>query len=164
MEFFVIDTNVAIVANNKAPQAGPDCVLRCIDILEKIIRTEGVTLDDLMLILREYMHHLNPKGQPGPGDAFLKWIWQNQGNPHRCEQAKITLIDEVSQAFAEFPADPHLIHFDRNDRKFVAAARASKKQPAILNAVDSDWWEFRLALAAAGVKVDFVCPNQFKNE
>ncbi len=164
MDFFVVDTNVAIVANIKSPQANPDCVLWCIDILEKIIQANGVTIDDSMQILAEYMAHLNMGGQPGAGDAFMKWVWQNQRNTDHCEQVKITLVNEDEQSFAEFPQDNRLINFDRSDRKFVAVARASKNHPQILNAVDSDWWDFRQVFEENGVIIYFVCPDQFEND
>ena len=42
-------------------------------------------------------------------------------------------------------------------QKFVAVALASGAHPPILNAVDSDWWNHRAALADAGVTCEFLC-------
>ena len=59
----------------------------------------------------------------------------------------------------EFPDDPALTGFDSSDRKFVAVAVASEIQPALLNATDTDWWEYRVELERHGVNVHFLCPE-----
>lgn len=46
----------------------------------------------------------------------------------------------------------------------MAVARASKNHPQILNAVDSDWWDFRQVFEENGVIIYFVCPDQFEND
>ncbi|HOX39973.1 MAG TPA: hypothetical protein PL033_18475 [Candidatus Brocadiia bacterium] len=124
-----------------------------------IIKSGGVVIDDEMRILEEYKNNLSMSGQPGPGDAFMKWVWDNQANPRRCEQVRIT--EDAAKGFAEFPDDQRLADFDRSDRKFVAVALASRNRPEILNAVDSDWWNCRVALEECGVIIRFLCPNQF---
>ena len=60
--------------------------------------------------------------------------------------------------FDEFPDLEALSTFDRSDQTFVAVAVASGGSPPILNAVDSDWWQHRGALAAAGITCEFLCP------
>jgi hypothetical protein len=158
---FVVDTNVAVVANGKAPQASPSCVLACVDALSRIRSAGRVVLDTSLLILDEYRRQLSPSGQPGLGDAFYKWVWQNQGNPDCCEWVDIHQRRGAAEDFEEFPRDPALCQFDRDDRKFVAVVRASPSKPPVLNAVDSDWWTFRTILARYGVEVEFVCRDQF---
>jgi hypothetical protein len=54
-----------------------------------------------------------------------------------------------------------LSSFDPSDQKFAAVAIASGENPDVLNAVDSDWWIHRVALAASGVRVTFLCPERF---
>jgi hypothetical protein len=61
--------------------------------------------------------------------------------------------------FEEFLLDPSLATFDPSDRKFVAVAVAHPEHPPILNATDSDWWDYREALAHHSVRVEFVCPD-----
>lgn len=95
------------------------------------------------------------------GDAFLKWLWSNQANPERCQQVAITPIEDDPMDFAEFPADPALAGFDRSDRKFVAVAVGSGREPAILNATNSDWWDCRGTLGANGIRLEFLCPGLF---
>ena len=157
----VIDTNVLVTANGRSDHAGLDCQLSCVDALEEAKKRHVVTVDDGMLILDEYRRNASLGGQPGVGDAFLKWLWQNQGNPRHCEQVTISPTKRDQRYFQEFPADPALSGFDPSDRKFVAAAVASRKRPEIINATDSDWWDFREALAANGLAIRFLCPDLF---
>jgi hypothetical protein len=155
----VVDTNVLVVANGKTPQASVACVLACIHELELTRAGRCVLVDDVGLIFQEYRHHLSPSGQPGPGDAFFKWLWDNQGHSSHCRRVAITSVDGSDWNFAEFPDDAQLAAFDRNDRKFVAVSIASGESAPILNASDTDWWAARDVLAAHGVEVRFLCPE-----
>lgn len=152
-------TNVPMVANGVAAQAGPACVLTCIDSLEDAMQRRLILLDDGMRILDEYRRHLSLRGQPGPGDRFFKWLWANQANPSHCRQIAIVPRGGDEADFEEFPDDPALERFDRQDRKFVAVALASGRGPGIRNASDTDWWDFRGPLARHGVHVEFLCPD-----
>ena len=160
----VMDTNVAVVANGKAPQAGDKCVGTCITTLLGMREHHRVLLDEQGLILEEYRRHLSPSGQPGAGDAFFKWLWDNQGNPDHCWQIPITPIHAGRRGFEQFPDDPDLASFDRNDRKFVAVAIASGERPSILNAADTDWWDHREALSRHGITLRFLCPELMQEE
>lgn len=161
MPAVVIDTNVLVVANDKAEQAGPDCVLACVAALEEAKARKLVLVDSGMQIFEEYLRHASLAGRPGLGDAFLKWLWSNQANTRHCEQVEITLKADNPQDFEEFPNDPGLAGFDRADRKFVAVALASGKRPSILNATDSDWWDYRRQFEANGLQIEFLCPGLF---
>lgn len=154
----VMDTNVAVVANSKTEQAGPKCVSTCIDTLRQIQAGRLLLLlDNGNEIFQEYQKHLHPSGKPGSGDAFFKWLWRNQANERHCKRVTVTSHDE--REFEEFPDDPDLASFDRDDRKFVAVARASKSNPRVLNAVDTDWRDYREPLRKHGVEVEFLCPE-----
>ena len=153
----VMDTNVAIVANGRAEQAGPDCKLKCIGRLRHIRDECRILLDDGNLILEEYRGRLSFSGQPGLGDSFFKWLHDNQANPSHCR--KIPLNHHADRDFEEFPDDPALSSFDRSDRKFVAVALASGTQPKVLNASDTDWWTYHAQLRQHGIEVDFLCPE-----
>jgi hypothetical protein len=153
-----MDTNVAIVANGKTPQAGDGCVATCIETLLALRERQRLLLDDLGLILDEYRRHLSPSGQPGPGDAFFKWLWDNQGNPEHCRKVQVTPTAD-SRKFEEFPNDRELARFHPKDRKFVAVAIASRENPLILNAADTDWWDYREALNRHGFELRFLCPE-----
>jgi hypothetical protein len=158
MTAVVMDTNIGVVANRRAPHAGIECVSSCVGALVEIRERHHVLLDDRGLILDEYRRHLSPSGQPGPGDALFKWLWDNQWNPEHCRQMPVTPVSE-QRGFEEFPEDPDLAAFDPSDRKFVAVALASGEQPEILNASDTDWWHHREALSRHGVEVRFLCPQ-----
>jgi len=149
---FVVDVNVAIVANGNHESAGAGCRLSCIRALREA-RGEVVCLDDGDRILGEYRRHLSMGGQPGVGDEFMYWLHHNQHNPSSCERVQITSREEDDQDFMEFPQDADLISFDRSDRKYVAVALASKHRPELLNASDTDWWHFRVPLERNGVRI-----------
>ena len=151
----VVDTNVAVVANHGTPQASLNCINECIARLSYIIDECRVLLDDGNLMFREYRNNLSPSGQPGAGDYFFKWLFENQANPEHCR--KVTLNPNAGRDFEEFPNDPALSLFDPDDRKFVAVALASRTSPEVLNASDTDWWFYRNELRQHGIKVVFLC-------
>ncbi len=164
MTAFVVDTNVLVVANGKTEQASPDCIRECVNALERIQKKGRLVLDDAMLIFQEYRPYGSFSGQPGVGHAFFKWAHNNRYNDHRCELVTLHPRGTTGQDFEEFPDDPDLKGFGPDDRKFVAVARASKHAPRILNAVDSDWWDYREPLKRHGVKIVFLCPEQFEED
>ena len=157
MDAVVVDTNVLAVANFQAEQAGPDCVLACIAALETAKRQQIVVIDSRAHIFSEYFRYASRSGQPGLGDAFIKWLWNNQAYATHCEQVDLTPNSCDEGDFQEFPDDRDLDGFDRSDRKFVAVAIGSKHDPKVLNATDTDWWNFRAALERHGVIVNFLC-------
>lgn len=158
----IVDTNVPIVANRAAEQASEQCVAICAQKLKQIQDRHTLLIDDGWFILREYMNKLRSSGQPGVGDAFLRWVLTNRYNIQRCEQVHITPAAPWPE-FVEFPDDPALHGFDRSEHKFVAVAAAHPEHPPILNATDSDWWHYRQELSRHQIEVDFLCPDvQFR--
>ena len=155
----VLDTNVAVVANGTAEQASKACMSVCTVKLLEISEAKdcSLLLDDRYLILSEYQKELNFSGQPGPGDAFFKWIWERQADERYCRI--VTVTPHEARGFEEFPDDPDLESFDMDDRKFVAIALASGSGPQVFNASDTDWWDHREALQRHGVDVVFLCPD-----
>ncbi len=163
--YAVVDTNVLVVANDQKPHpdsdqkphpGSPQCVVNCVKRLKDIQTSEVLVLDDLRLIISEYSRNALVKGQ-GVGDRFLKWVLQNQADQRHCCCVTIT---PDNGSFKEFPTNPELEKFDLSDRKFVAVALTHPERPPIYNAVDSDWHIFQDALQAAGVHVEFLCPDQ----
>ena len=156
MMVVIVDTNVAVVANGQSPQASPNCVDTCINRLEGIIRgEEKLVLDDMWAILGEYIRNLRSSGEPGAGDRFLLWLLRNKDT--QCDLVSITPVNGSDNAFEEFPDDPALNDFDLADRKFIAVACAHSASPPILQAVDSQWLDFRDAFHRNGVTVEFIC-------
>ena len=159
MNATVVDTNVPVVANGRAEQADPDCVLACLDAIEAIVSNGMIVLDDGNRILGEYLRNLFRSGQSGAGDVFLKWVLTNHFNTSRCERVPITPKQADGESFEEFPDDPDLAGFHDDDRKFVAVAVASSQDPSILNATDTDRWNFRHAFKRHGIRLEFLCPQ-----
>ncbi len=155
----VVDSNVPHVACGLTPEAGAACNHACVQRLARIMRDGGLLLDADGLILHEYLRKLGFAGKPGAGRAFVKWAYDNQFNDGLCRRVPITRTDDGWRRFAEFPDDNALRGFDVSDQKFVAVALASDEDPPILNAVDSDWWNYGPALARHGVVVENLCPE-----
>jgi hypothetical protein len=158
MTAVVVDENVPLVANGKHAAASDRCVGACIDALLDA-RSKVVLMDDQYRIFAKYRRNLSQSGQPGAGDAFLKWLWNNQANPAHCRLVPIAPLSGDKPDFAEFPQTPELSRFDPDDRIFVAVAIAAGTESEVLNAADSDWWHFRSALKQHGVSVRFLCPE-----
>jgi len=154
----VVDTNIPVVANGRASHVGEDCVETCIRALRRLQREGKILIDESGFIIDEYRSHLSPTGQPGLGDEFFKWLWNNQGNTKYCIRVDVTPLDDEGCNFSEFPDDPALESFDRSDRKFVAVALCHGNAQ-ILNASDTDWWNFRGALEIHGIQICFLCPE-----
>lgn len=153
-EPLVVDTNVCIAANLKA-DVSAGCALACIRALRLITREGRLALDSRDLIFDEYRTYLSFSGQPGTGDAFMKWVHDNRFNEDLCDRIPVTPTDDGS--FEEFPDAAALTTFDPSDRKFVAVAVAHPQSPEIAVAADRDWTNNRHALAAANVTVRFLC-------
>ena len=154
----IVDTNVALVANGEWKQDSEDCEETCVRRLREImIGKVKLALDDQRRIIEEYRKKLRPDGQPGVGDAFLKWVEINWTDEERCDRVSITPIENSKTEFKEFPKDKELENFDPDDRKFVAVAHKHPEKPPILQAVDAQWWDFREALSRHGVRVEFIC-------
>lgn len=152
----LVDTNVAIVANGRSKQADDSMVEKCINAILEVTGKGGLVLDEGGLIFTEYRENLSLCGQPGTGDAFVKWVHDHQWNPEFCERRTITSVKDEEGGFAEFPKVRALKKFDRNDRKFVAVANAAEPKRPILQAVDFKWWGWKDALAQVGIRVVFL--------
>ncbi len=158
----MVDTNVPLVANGKTEQADLECEVACVRKLIQIQSEQRTLLDDRMLIMGEYRRNLSQSGQPGVGDAFFKWLWENQANEQHCRTVPLTV--HADRGFVEFPDDARLSSFDLSDRKFVAVALASGTDPQVLNASDTDWWHDRQTLAEHGIQIVFLCPELMQME
>lgn len=159
MDSHIIDTNVLVVANGKHSRAKVSDIFECQKFLNEV-REKHISIDSLNYILEEYFRHASRKGQPGIGDAFVKWLWVNHCNPLLCERVEITPDEE--KEFKEFPDDKALKNFDHDDRKFVAVAVGCKNDPVICNASDSDWWDYKEPFERIGIKIKFLTPGLIK--
>ena len=150
---FVVDTNVAIVANRRETDADVLCQLTCVERLKTLASREVVAIDDRGFILEEYKRRLNFSGMPGVGDAFLKHVFNYQYQDGRVRRVAVTPSDDDGRGFEELPENT----FDRSDRKFLAVAVVAKA--VVLNATDSDWDEQAALMNALGVIISQLCPQ-----
>jgi hypothetical protein len=160
MSRVVTDTNVLIVANGQHEDATEECIQNCADALGEAYQN-GLILDDESRIFNQWRKNCSFSGQPGVGDQFFRWVVDNRYNPKHC--LMVPLQDDVwsdgTPSYMEFPETPDVLGFHWKDRVFVAVALASGLNPPILNATDTDWWNFREPLAAIGITVRYLCPD-----
>lgn len=160
----VVDTNVPMTANLATkPDVNSDipdmCIRECIHAVNQITKNGGLVLDESGDIFSEYMANLSLGNQKHVGNAFLKWVHDNQWNTQKVDRVKIT---RNGNTYDEFPDHKGLAQFDISDRKFVAVANAHPAKPHILQATDSKWWGWKDALADVGIIVHFLAPDYIK--
>ena len=149
---FVVDTNVAIVANGRETNADMRCQLTCVETLKNLTSREVVAIDDAGDIFKEYKQRLNFSGMPGVGDAFLKHVFNNQYQNDRVRRVAVTPTEDDRRGFEELPENT----FDPSDRKFLAVAIVANA--VVLNATDTDWSEHGTLMDTLGVNVTQLCP------
>jgi hypothetical protein len=151
----IADTNVILVANGQHSDVSEACIVRCSKLLQDIMATGRVAIDDGYRILKEYQNKTQPRIGKRPGDAFVKWLLRNNANVSRCDQ--VALVEHTDRGFVSFPDDLRLSRFDPPDRVFVAVAAAHPQHPTICQAADSKWLGWAPALSENGIAVDFLC-------
>ena len=156
----VVDTNVAATANGANSAASSSCVAASARALQAVMATGHVFIDDGSRIVSEYRANLRAKGEPGPGDAFLKWLLTHEWAGERVTRVPITPKADDKEDFDELPAAPDGVIYDRSDRKFLAVSAAHAERPPILQSFDSKWWGWRDALEKCGVTVHFLCEHE----
>src|SRR5262245_56802768 len=105
MKDYVVDTNVAVVANGDAKNASVACRLAAVEFLGRIVARGRVILDREGDIQHEYRRHLNPSGQPGVGDRFYLLVLASAPQLVR----RIGLPKHPSaRIYEDFPADAAL--------------------------------------------------------
>ncbi len=158
----VVDTNVAVVANRRNNESYA-CANNCAQALLGIKKFGVIVIDDGDSILSEYRANCSPYGrQPGIGDSFVRWVHDNRGRADLVQTIPLTVAPDLPHDFVEFPDHGDLTEFDPSDRKFVAVANAHNDKPPIIEATDSKWWGWKDALAACGITIEFLCPNEIE--
>lgn len=157
MTDWVVDTNVAIVANghnvdgDDGPPPSVACRLAAVQFLQGLLKRHVVLLDSDGAIQTEYRTYLNPAGQPGVGDRFYQVVLHS--SPDRVR--RVDLPKTQAEEYLDLPNSLILAGFDPSDRKF--AALANRENAPIANAVDSDWIEHAGTLAGEGIVVHNLC-------
>jgi len=150
----VIDANVLATADGLADQASGSCITDSVDVI-LAARDDSVILDADGEVLRQYKRCYRASSPPSVAQEFLIYILNNEYVEPKVHRINAEL--NVDRGYEDFPIDPALDGFDRDDRVYVAVALASGLTPPIQNATDRDWWEFREPLGAAGIEVNFIC-------
>jgi len=157
----VVDTNVLLVANGDHADISDDCVITCIEMIDRLVQNGVTVIDDEWRILSEYQNKLNPNhGQPGPGDVFLKHLLRHQANAKHVVGVSVT--EKGNDWFEEFPDLELQCDFDPPDRKFIAVAAADAENTPVLQAADCKWLNWWKPLSRTGVQFRFVCQNDVR--
>lgn len=157
----VLDSNVPIIANRR-DGGSYACASQCAQELVALKKRGVLIVDDKGLILAEYRTYLNYSGQPGIGDAFLRWFFNNRGKADLCRTVRISHIDHEWCLFAEFPEDDELADFDKADQKFVATATSDNSGAKITQAGDHKWLRWERVLQRHNVLIRFVCETELQ--
>ncbi len=158
MDEFVVDTNVPLIARGKSHMS-TDCELVCARFIELFLRGRRIlVIDDDFELIGEYMDQISTSGPANYDNRFLKWLFENQGNPHRVKQLKINLPDSGSNE--ENLTGLLNINIDPSDLKFIAVAIANFGRAPIAEASDSKWIGWEEALNELGIKVLFLCKQE----
>jgi hypothetical protein len=153
----IIDTNVLVTANHQHDGAPADCIVECAEKLQAIKQRGHIVLDDAWRILRQYQSNVR---EPGVGYEFLKWLYDVRSTEARCTQVSVTEKHDDQTDFDELPAPLRSAAGDRidpNDRVFLAVAAAHPLRPPIVQATDSKWIGWEVALRTYGITIDWVC-------
>jgi hypothetical protein len=157
---YVIDTNVLCVSSGKANHIEDECIKNAVKFLLEVQQNKSVVyLDEAGEILSEYKNKNTPLGKNGKtGDNFLLYLIQNFGNKNLVN-GQIKMRKNQDGDYLDFPADANLRKFHKKDQKFVATARASRKDPQIANAADRKSWENHELHLQKYVKLKFLCKS-----
>ncbi len=153
MMVYVMDTNVAVAANGRDTHADTACQLACVKRIRALIDEGILGVDDKGLIVKEYADRLNFSGAPGAGDAFFRYVFDQQYREDRIRRVTVHPSSDVDRGFEELPTND----FDPSDRKFLAVAVVA--DAVVLNATDSDWEEHADLMNELGVGVEQLCPQ-----
>lgn len=159
----VVDTNVGMTANQRNAAASAACAAASARALHAVMKNGHVFVDDEGRIVAEYRKNLSAKGEPGPGDLFLKWLLTHEYSAERVSRVPLSERDDPED-FVELPKPPKGTCYDRSDRKFLAVAAAHAEHPPILQSFDSKWWGWREALAEIGVRIHFLCEREIQKK
>lgn len=148
---YVIDTNVAIVANGNEANVTIDCRLATVELLVNAYNNGKIFLDSAGEMQKEYRRHLAPRGAPGVGDRFYLEVL----NSHPDRIVRIEVPKREDGQHEDLPQSIIDAGFDPSDRVFAAVAK--KAGAELFNAVDTDWLEHRDVIEANGISLTFLC-------
>ena len=157
--YYVIDTNVFIVANGKAKHLSDEETDKCKLFVASLFSDTIISLDLQREIFAEYIKYMNLSGQPGLSDAFIKQLWDRQYDKPFCEFVDIK--KNKKGIYRQLSNKEDLLRFDSNDLKFIAVYLGSKNPVSICNASDSDWENNKSLLSKYNIKVYEVLQKEY---
>lgn len=158
MDEFVVDTNVPLIARGESHMS-IDCEQACARFIELFLRGRQIlVIDDNFELIGEYMNQISMSGPINYANRFLKWLFENQGNPHRVKQVKIyhhekKTCEDIQIILSDLKVDP-------SDLKFFALAISNMGKAPIAEASDSKWIGWEKALNDLGIRVVFLCKQE----
>ena len=152
MNAVVLDENVLHVADGRNDAANTACVEASVARLIKLTESDRLVIDDGEMIFHSYYALRGFVPPYGIAMEFILWFQNHRGTERILE----VQIRPAGDSFVEYPDDPEVAKFDRNDRKWVAAAIASGLNPPIISATDSDWRDFEVPLSRY-VTLEILC-------
>lgn len=145
------------MANGRQTHASLACQLECVDFLLECKQDRSLLLDAAGVVLALYSSKCNWSGQPGTGDEFFLWAFNNS---HGVEV--VDLARDASGRYVDVP--DALEDFDRDDHIWLALVLKASGDAQIVNAVDSDYLENSSELEAASVDVLELCPDDVRQD
>lgn len=152
-----VDENVLVVANGRQTHASLACQLACVEFLLRCKNDRSLLLDAAGVVLALYASKCNFSGQPGTGDEFFLWAFNNAHG-----LAVLELVRDSSGTYLDVP--DVLMEFDWDDHIWIALVRKSSGDAQVVNAVDSDYIESSMELEAALVGVLELCPGDVRQD
>jgi hypothetical protein len=135
--------------------ASEQCILACVQVIQRIRDGQRVGVDTTDEILREYLSTLGTARTPGIATKLARALWHRRYDGRLCHRIDITPIGTPPGSYAEVPAG--LRDFDVDDQKFIAVAAAQGSVPPVFQALDREWWRRRSDLTTGGIDVQFLC-------
>lgn len=158
MPHHVIDTNVAVTATGKHDTVSPECRLKCVRFIRRVL-TEGIIyIDDAGEISGQYRNNLRNCNRDSLGFQFLE-MFTAKLNVERIKQVR---IDRSSHGiYLEVPSEISDSGFDLDDTMFIAVAVAVERDygeiPTVHTATDTGWLPFMKEFQDHSIDVDFIC-------
>ena len=131
------------------------CWVGCLQVLRLLENGQRLAVDADDAIVNEYLGTLRACAEPGLATKLAHRLFRMRRDSATCHLVAITPVDNPPGSYAEIP--PSLQDFDLDDQKFLAVALAEGDTPPVFAALDREWWNRRVDLAAVGLDVQFVC-------
>lgn len=165
-KYFVIDTNVPVMAGKSVSQLDPselECALACLNFLRSLMSREEnrIAVDLDYYIIKEYKDNLE-KREHGNGfsNEFLKWTYACI----KADESPLTKLNKVGESYLEYPTNELLDKFDPSDKKFIALSNAHPQNPPIVEGSDCKWWGIVDVLESFGIGVIFPCESYIRSK